>query len=168
MVYPFEDLTDALRNFLLARQNKGEATIDFIKRRKQIGSTVLQFLGKDFLDNFIRTTEWYHDADENEKSNLLKNSSQLWQSYLMIRNGEKDQFGDLMEHLQKQYALGTDQFPKTLTNVADVMAAHEAKTSQEKAKREKNDKNEKNDKRPRNNQNTQNHTPRGGNETSYG
>ena len=55
----------------------------------------------------------------------------------MLRNGEKDQFGDLMEHLQKQYALGTDQFPKTLTNVADVMAAHEAKSSQEKTKREK-------------------------------
>ena len=32
VVYPFEALTDALRNFLLARQNKGETTIDYIKR----------------------------------------------------------------------------------------------------------------------------------------
>ena len=55
----------------------------------------------------------------------------------MIRNGDKDQFGDLMEHLQKQYALETDQFPKTLTNIADVMAAHEAKILQEKAKKKK-------------------------------
>ena len=90
VVYPMEAPTDALKNFLLARQNKGETTIEYIKRRKQIGSTVLQFLGKDFLDHFMKTTEWYNDAGEEEKADLLKNSSQIWQSYLMLRNGDKD------------------------------------------------------------------------------
>ena len=74
VVYPLEALTDALKNFLLMRQNKGESTIEYVKRRKQLGATVLQFLGKDFLENFMKTTEWYANADENEKKNLLKQS----------------------------------------------------------------------------------------------
>ena len=43
----------------------------------------------------------------------------------MDRNGEKEIYGDLLEHLRKQYVLGTDQFPKTLTKAAYVMGAHE-------------------------------------------
>ena len=60
----------------------------------------------------MKTTEWYNDAGEEEKAKLLKNSSQIWQSYLMLRNGDKDQFKTLVDHLQKQYALGTNQFTK--------------------------------------------------------
>ena len=104
VVYPMEALTDALKNFLLARQNKNESTIDFIKRRKQIGATLLQFLGPNFLDHYMTTTEWYIEADEREREMLIKQSTQLWQSYLMVRNADKETFGDLTDHLRKQYA----------------------------------------------------------------
>ena len=55
----------------------------------------------------------------------------------MLRNGEKDQFKTLVDHLQNQYALGTDQFPKTTTSAADIMGAHEVQNQNEKLKREK-------------------------------
>ena len=136
-----EALTDALKNFLLARQNKTESTVDYVKRRKQLGATLLQFLGPNFLDHYMKTTEWYTEADPEGKLALLKQASQLWQSYLMVRNGEKEIYGDLLEHLKKQYALGTDQFPKTITKAANVMGAHEIQKDQGKLKKEKNEKN---------------------------
>ena len=89
VVYPMKALTDALKNFLLARQNKTESTVDYVKRQKQLGATLLQFLGPNFLDHYIKTTEWYTEADPEGKLALLKQASQLWQSYLMVRNGEK-------------------------------------------------------------------------------
>ena len=138
VVYSLEAITDALKNFLLARQNKRESTMDYIKRRKQIGATVLQFLGPNFLEYFIKSTEWYEKATEIEKKNLLEQSYQLWQSYLLVRNGEKEQFGDLLDHLQKQFALGTDQFPKNVMKAADVMGAHEAQKGREKKQKTKN------------------------------
>ena len=95
----------------------------------------------------MMNTEWYKDADEDMRSMLLKQSSQLWQSYLMVRNGEKDTYGDLLDHLRKQYALGTDQFPKSTTNAADVMGAHEIQKGQVKQKNEKNEKNEEKEKK---------------------
>ena len=68
---------------------------------------------------------------------MLEQSYQLWQSYLLVQNGEKEQFGDLLDHLQKQFALGTDQFPKNVMKAADVMGAHEAQKGREKNKRQK-------------------------------
>ena len=94
VVYPMEALTDALKNFLLAQQNKGETTIEYIKRRKQIGATLLQFLGPSLLDHFVKTTEWYSKADDFGKVTLLKQSSQIWQSYLLLKNGEKETYED--------------------------------------------------------------------------
>ena len=137
VVYPLKALTDTLKNFLLTRHNKGESTIEYVMRRKQLGATVLQFLGKDFLENFMKTTEWYAKADDDERKNLLKQSPQLWVSYLMLENGEKETYGDLLEHLCKQYALGTDQFPKTTTSAADVMGAHEIQKENRKNTRKK-------------------------------
>ena len=87
--------------------------------------------------------EWYNNAGEDEKNELLKNSSQIWQSYLMLRNADKDQFKTLVDHLQNQYALGTDQFLKTTTSAADVMGAHEVQNQNKKMKREKNEKTKK-------------------------
>ena len=71
------------------------------------------------------------------RRNLLKQSPQLWESYLRLKNGEKETYGDLLEHLCKQYALGTDQFPKTTTSAADVMGAHEIQKENGKSTREK-------------------------------
>ena len=62
-----EALTDALKNFLLAQPNKNETTMEYIKRQKQLGATLLQFLGPNFLDHYIKTTEWYSEADEKDK-----------------------------------------------------------------------------------------------------
>ena len=42
VVYPVEALTEALKNFLLARQNKNESTMDYVKRQKQLGATLLE------------------------------------------------------------------------------------------------------------------------------
>ena len=99
VVDPMEALTNVLKNFLLARQNKNESTIDYIKQRKQIGATLLKFLGPNFLDHYMTTTEWYIEADQDERVGLLKQSTQLWQSYLMVRNGDKEMFEDLTKHL---------------------------------------------------------------------
>ena len=85
----------------------------------------------------MKTTEWYANLNDDEKEELLKQSSQLWESYLMLKNGEKGTFGDLLEHLRKQYALGTDQFPKTMTKAADVMGTHEIQKKPEKIKEKK-------------------------------
>ena len=56
----------------------------------------------------------------------------------MLKNGKKETYGDLLEHLQKQYALGTDQFLKTTTSAADVMGVHEIQKENGKNIREKN------------------------------
>ena len=85
----------------------------------------------------MKTTEWYANADDDEKESLLKQSSQLWESYLILKNGAKDTFGDLLEHLWKQYALGTDQFPKPTTKAADVMGAHKIQKENGKIKMRK-------------------------------
>jgi len=120
----------------------------------------------------MTTTEWYTEANGDEKAELLKQSTQLWQSYLMVRNGEKETFGDLTDHLRRQDALGTDQFPKTISKAADVMGAHEIQKDQGKPKNDKNEKN--NEKEKQKNENNQpNRSPRtrnnngNGNETSF-
>ena len=57
VVYPMEALIDALKNFLLAHQNKNESTMDYVKRQKQLGATLLQFLGPNFLNHYMKTIE---------------------------------------------------------------------------------------------------------------
>ena len=116
----------------------------------------------------MKTTEWYSEADAEGKLTLLKQASQLWQSYLMVRNGEKEIYGDLLEHLKKQYALGTDQFPKTITKAADVMGAHEIQKDQGKLKKEKNEKNTEKEKNKNENNNQPNRPRRNGNGNGNG
>ena len=91
----------------------------------------------------MKTTDWYKDANDKMREILLRQLSQLWQSYLMVQNREKDTYGDLLDHLRKQYALGTNQFPKSTTSAADVMGAHEIQKGQAKPKTNKNGKKEK-------------------------
>jgi len=99
------------------------------------------------------TTEWYIEGDESKRATLLKQSAQMWQSYLLLRNGDKDTFQSLTDHLRQQYALGTDQFPKSLTKAADVMGAHEVQRDLEKKKKEKNENNNKTENKRKNENN---------------
>ena len=99
--------------------------MEYMERFKQEKAIVKSHLGEDFLDEFVEHTDEYKVLIANQDTTgaaLLK--SRAFETYttgVFMHGADKARYGELLDGLSNQYALGNDQYPRTLQAAIDVM-----------------------------------------------
>ena len=58
------------------------------------------------------------------KKLMIDNSFNTWCAYIYLKNCDTNKYGLVKKNLQSQFALGNNQYPKTLSKVTDVLTNH--------------------------------------------
>ena len=83
------------------------------------------YIRTEFLEYFIvQLSENVNETDATKKTKIKNESLDKWLAYLFMNNRNQSKYGSLVKKLQWQYALGTDQYPKTLTEAIDALSNH--------------------------------------------
>eukprot|EP00980_Cylindrotheca_fusiformis_P016550 scaffold4962_cov112-Cylindrotheca_fusiformis.AAC.4 len=110
------------------RQKEDESLNDYVERFKQARSVVKSHIGTSFLEIFVENTMEYQSIDPNDtavtvkKKNLKDEAFDAFTTGIFLKNSDRKRFGQLVNGFATQYALGNDQYPKTLIAAVDVMS----------------------------------------------
>ena len=53
---------------------------------------------------------------------MKKESFNAWSAYLLLKNADQAKYGGLINHMQTQYAMGNNQYPKNDLKAVDIMS----------------------------------------------
>ena len=94
-------------------------------KRQQEKNIVKSHLGEDFLSDFVEHTDEYQQCVlNNDKPRALSLKRKAFKTYtttVFMNGAKKSRYGHLIDGLSNQYALGNDQYPRTLQAAVDVM-----------------------------------------------
>jgi hypothetical protein len=134
-VYPLKLMTEALKRFVMTKQESGESLADWGKRFQQLRDVLKSQLKTCMIDGFCENLTDYTEImdDSNlsgaEKTHLCEQlrekQFEAWMAYMFISNSDHDKYGSLKKKLSEQFALGTDQYPKTLSAAVDALSSHQ-------------------------------------------
>ena len=117
--------TDALTQFLTLKQEHGETLGDHNKRFKQGQDNLKGILGDKTLNDCIAKMDKYRsESDADERVEQTKTAFKKWCSHVHLKNCDSNEHRTLKKNLQSQHALGDDQCPSTVSEVADVSTDH--------------------------------------------
>jgi len=137
--YEMITIVNHLLNLFTTTQREGENINDFVKRFQQLRDIFAQHVGTSLLDDWVTKQPEWATADTEEKKTELK--AKAWKqltAYLLLKNADSDRYESLMRHFRNQYALGNDQYPKTVQAAHEAMFANKADPNYyEKLKRKK-------------------------------
>lgn len=68
--------------------------------------------------------EYVKESENEAKDKMLKNSFDIWTSYLLIKNSNQDKYGSLRKDLKQQYARKNDQYPTETADTKDILVNH--------------------------------------------
>lgn len=123
--YDFDMLMHVLTRFLDCKQFDNESLIDYTKRFKETADNLENFLGENFLTDFIKTTKKYQDCvSMTKRQKLLKDGFKYWILYIYVHNANRKMYRKLMLHLTLHYSLKTDHFPKNMKYAQKVLTGH--------------------------------------------
>jgi len=135
----FWQVYDRLRE---CKQYDNEALIEYVKRFKQMKDVFLTYMTEDFVMPFVERQfnrnidiENVNQNDNNEGSDDITatNTSKIVTATagcemafatLLLQNADKNKYGSLLKDLNKQFSLGHNQFPKTISAAVDVLSQH--------------------------------------------
>jgi hypothetical protein len=117
--------TDTILQFLSLKQEHGETLVDYAKRFKQSVDNFKAIFGKSILDEYIEKTDDYKNGKPEEKKDQVKGSFSSWTTYVYLKNCDGNKYGSLKRSLQSQYALGNNQYPKTVSKMTDALTNHQ-------------------------------------------
>ncbi len=128
--YPKISMTESLARLVNCKQAENEQLVDYVKRFKQLRDVAVSHLGTDLLNKFAEYQEEYKaikdtDTEKAKKQKECKDSAfESWMAYLVIRGSDQSKYGTLTRHFVSQYALGNDQYPRTILKAVDVLTNH--------------------------------------------
>ena len=123
---PYITLTEQMERLLTTKQEDDETITEYVKHFKQARDNFKELIGDTFLHDFVKTTvEYKNEADTGKKTELAKNSTETWMSYLVLRNSDSNKYGSLKRNFRTQYALNNDQYPRKINNMTDVLNSHQ-------------------------------------------
>ena len=127
--YDMKIVTGAIKNFVLLKQKDDESLIDYTTRFKTARDVMKAQLGADLtLHKVVMADPDYVKAetDEDVKNNkvITRKHYDRWQAYLYLENSDKNKYGSLINGLDSQQALGTNQYPTTLAKATEVLSNH--------------------------------------------
>ena len=146
--YPFGQVTDSIRNFVLTKQMDNESLLDYAKRFKENRDVLKSQIGTNLLDEFAESTAEYKATSSSlEKQNLKACAFNRWAAYILIKNSDMSKYGSLLNGMATQYAMGHNQFPKDVQKAVDIMSNHRFDNQKESPRKKfENDKKENEDK----------------------
>ena len=123
--YKYNQVTDTLLQFFSTKQEHGESLIDYSMGFKQAKDNVKLTLGTGFLYKFIENTNKYKNACKGEEQKaVLADSWDRWTAYMQLRQSNRNKYGSFLNYLDRQYALGFDEYPTNNTKMKDAMTRH--------------------------------------------
>ena len=123
--FPFASLTSAMTRMVTIKQEESESLLDYVKRFKQNRDITKSHIGENILDGFVETLPDYRNETDITIQAALKTAAfETWMSYLLIVKSDKTKYGSLINGLQSQFSMGTDQYPRTILGATDILATH--------------------------------------------
>jgi len=120
--FPYISLIDVLARWINLRQKEEESLVDYLERLREMKAMAVSHLGKSFLEEFVKKTDEYIGTDEYTKKQELKaDAVDTFTTAIFLRNCDRSRYGSLIDDLSKTYALGVDQYPRTLQGAMDVL-----------------------------------------------
>ena len=123
--YCYVSMTDSLKRVLNMRQNDDEELTDYVKRFKYNYSILQKHLGDKFLYEFIDQQSFFKEETDQDKQTQMKlDSCGEWRAYLLIICAHKHKYGTLQDKLAADFAMGNDNYPKTISAATDILSSH--------------------------------------------
>ena len=120
-VYEFSALIHTLKRTLNLKQMENESLADYFDRFKH--ERRVMKTSANFLDSFVENTkEYIKQEDEKEKEKLKLSAMEKMIAVLLLENADRKNYGNLVDDYLIQYANKNNLYPKTLTDMVDVMS----------------------------------------------
>ena len=128
--YPFASMTECFMSLFKMKQAPEEPIGEYAKRFKQGRDVLRQHIGEDVLDHFVQTTKDYRDATTLEdKEEIRKGAFDRWNAYIFMITSDQGKYGELINGISTQYAMGVNQFPRNVGKALDVLTQFKYNTS---------------------------------------
>ena len=124
--YEFEGLLETMKRFIVdTKQDETEDLTTYTKRFKQARDIFEQSVGKDWIKEFVtHTSDYVTETDNTKKDALIAEAPDQLTAFIFMKNSEQRKYGKLMSNLKEQYALGNNQYPRTLKKAHDALVNH--------------------------------------------
>ena len=156
--YDMKIVTSAIKNFVNLKQKDEESLIDYTTRFKTARDVLKAQLGGEILLHKIVKadpdyTKGRTESERESNNKVVHKQYERWLAYLYLENCDKTKYGTLIHGLDSQQALGTNQYPTTLSKATEVLSNHKFDASYMESKK----------RRSRNNNNPERETTSNGN-----
>ena len=121
--YPFLSLADTLAGMLNFKQNE-LSVVEYKEEFKQKRALVASLMGTKWLDKFVENSEEYTNAAATKQQEMKDEAFEQFTALLFMRAANND-FKETYNGFGLRYSKdkSTDEYPKTMQQAVDVMAA---------------------------------------------
>ena len=146
--YDMKIVTSAIKNLVNLKQKEDESLIDYTTRFKTARDVMKAQLGSELVLHKIVETDGDYtkgttqtEMDANKK--VIKKHYERWLAYVYLENCDKTKYGSVIQGLDSQQALGTNQYPTTVAKATEVLSNHrfDAAFAENRKRRNKNNSN---------------------------
>jgi len=130
--YPMESMYYCLRTLFVMKQEENEGLNDFTKRFNNAVDIMETTHGPLPMTAYLRTREDYTNAsNQEEKTKVVSTQYNRFKAFIYLKALDGKRSSKLVEDLGNQYALGTDQFPTTVTRATEAVVAYKNRVKQQ-------------------------------------
>jgi len=121
--YPFLSLADTLAGMLNFKQNE-LSVVEYKEEFKQKRALVASLMGTKWLDKFVENSVEYTNATASKQKEMKDEAFEQFTALLFMRGANND-FKETYNGFGLRYSKdkSTDEYPKTMQQAVDVMAA---------------------------------------------
>ena len=127
--YDMKIITSAIKTFVNLKQKDDESLIDYTNRFKTARDVLKAQLGSELvLHKVVNADANYQEGDseaiKDNNTKIIKKHYDRWIAYVYLENSDKNKYGSLINGLDSQQSLGTNQYPTTLGKATEVLSNH--------------------------------------------
>ena len=122
--HPLIPMVDAWMRFSNMKQYENEDLHGYTTRFKQYRDVLKAQIGTRFLDAWTENLPVCQGKTPTEQESYKEAAFEAFCAYMFLRNADQAKYGSRLQDLQNQFAVGTDQYPATLTSAIDILANH--------------------------------------------
>ena len=97
-----------------------ENLVNCLKRFKEVRNVFKGLIEKEWIEKFVELTDVYQGAGSAKRSELKKDGFETFVEAVFMRNANGRKNGILRDDLSRTFALGVDQFPRSVQAMMDV------------------------------------------------
>ena len=124
--YAMEILDNSLTTFLLIKQNDDELH-EYVKRFKLAKQVLESHLGGLVkFTKYIKQLPGYDSKDDKNNTKLYSETWEQFAAYKLVKNANKEKFGNVIRHLRERKGIGKDEFPKTVISAINTLNTYKS------------------------------------------